>query len=132
MRWLDWGPKIPMEYLALIRIALGLAFLTNGVQKVLTGYLGSGAALTTYVQGQLRGPFTDPLYRSFLQGVLLPNADAFAPQLVVAELAVGLALVLGLGTRLAALGAELHVESQLGRGTTVRGRLPLAALEMVE
>jgi thiosulfate dehydrogenase [quinone] large subunit len=105
MRWLDWGPKIPMEYLALIRIMLGLAFLSNGLQKVLTGYLGSGAALTTYVEGQLRGPFTDPLYRSFLQGVLLPNADAFAPLLVVAELLVGLGLVLGLGTRLAAVGA---------------------------
>src|SRR5207249_11011167 len=38
----------------------------------------------------------------------------------------------GMADRLAALGAELHVESQLGRGTTVRGRLPLAALEMVE
>src|SRR4051812_28396223 len=105
MRWLAWGPKVPMEYLAIIRIMLGLCFISNGLQKLLTGYLGSGAALTTYVQGQLRGPFTDPLYRSFLQGVLLPSADSFAPLLVVAELAVGLGLVLGLGTRLAAVGA---------------------------
>jgi len=37
--------------------------------------------------------------------VLLPNADAFAVLLVLAELAVGLGLVLGLGTRLAAAGA---------------------------
>ncbi|HZU05966.1 MAG TPA: DoxX family protein [Chloroflexota bacterium] len=105
MRWLDWGPKIPMEYLALIRITLGLCFLTNVVNQIGQGYLTSGEPLTRYLEGLLREPFTDPLYRSFLQGVVLPNAALFAQLVVWGELAVGVLLVLGLATRLAAAGA---------------------------
>ena len=35
----------------------------------------------------------------------------------------------GMADRLAALGGELHVDSAPGKGTTVTGRLPLAASE---
>ncbi len=97
-----WTAKIPMEYFALIRIALGLNFLGHALTKLSLGYLTGGEALTRYVEGQLRSPFVDPPYRAFLQGVLLPNAGAFAVVIVLAELVVGAGLILGLGTRLVA------------------------------
>jgi uncharacterized membrane protein YphA (DoxX/SURF4 family) len=105
MRWLDWGPKIPMEYLALLRITLGLAFLTNAVDKLRVGYLVSPEPLVRVLEGWLRTPFPDPLYRTFLQGVVLPNAGTFALLVLLGEVVVGVLLVLGLGTRLAAAGA---------------------------
>jgi thiosulfate dehydrogenase [quinone] large subunit len=102
MRWLDWGPKIPMEYLALIRITLGLCFLTNALDQIRQGYLAGGEPLVRFLEGMLRTPFTDPLYRGFLQGAVMPNAATFAALVAWANLLVGLLLVLGLGTRLAA------------------------------
>ena len=37
----------------------------------------------------------------------------------------------GMADRLAALGGELRVDSELGGGTIVRGRLPMRARELV-
>jgi uncharacterized membrane protein YphA (DoxX/SURF4 family) len=44
-------------------------------------------------------------YRSFLNAVVLPHAATFGTLVVIAEIYVGIALVLGLTTRLAALVA---------------------------
>ena len=117
MRWLDWGPKVPLEYFALIRIALGLNFLGHALNKLGLGYLTDGAALTTYLSGQLRSPFVDPPYRAFLEGVVVPNTAVFAPLILLTELVVGLGLTLGLGTRLvAALGLFLGLNYWLAGG----------------
>jgi thiosulfate dehydrogenase (quinone) large subunit len=102
VRWLAWGPKVPMEYFALIRIALGLNFMGHALTKIGLGYLASGDPLASYLENALRSPFVDAPYRAFLQSVVLPNAATFAPLLVVTELVVGLGLILGLGTRLVA------------------------------
>jgi thiosulfate dehydrogenase [quinone] large subunit len=104
MRWLDFGLKIPMEYFALIRIALGLCFLTNAIEHLRSGYL-TGEGLSRYIEAALRSPFPDPVYRGFLQDVVMPNAPLFGNLLVWGEWAVALLLILGLGTRLAAAGA---------------------------
>ncbi len=89
MRWLDWGTKVPMEYFALIRIALGLNFMGHALTKLGLGYLSSGDALVRYVEGQLRSPFVNAPYRAFVEGVVLPNAPTFAALIVLAELVVG-------------------------------------------
>lgn len=117
VRLLDWGPKVPMEYFALIRIALGLNFMGHALNKIGLGYLASGQALTRYLEGQLRTPFTDAPYRAFLEALVLPNADTFAVLLVLAEIAVGLGLILGLATRAAAaLGLFLGLNYWLAGG----------------
>ena len=102
MRWLAWGPKVPLEYFALLRIALGLNFMGHGLAKIGLGYLAGGDPLASYLENALRSPFVDAPYRAFLQGVVLPNAALFAPIITVTELVVGLGLILGLGTRLVA------------------------------
>ena len=120
MRWLDWGTKIPMEYFALIRIALGFAFLGHAITKLSAGYLTSGEPLARYLQGQLRSPFVDAPYRAFLEGVVVPNVGTFAPLIALTEMVVGIGLILGLGTRVvAALGLFLGVNYWLAGG--VRG-----------
>jgi uncharacterized membrane protein YphA (DoxX/SURF4 family) len=102
MRWLDWGTKVPMEYFALIRIALGLNFTGHALTKFGQGYLSSGEPLARYIQNQLRSPFVDAPYRAFLEGVVVPNASFFATCITLTELVVGICLILGLATRAAA------------------------------
>ncbi len=117
MRLLDWGPKVPMEYFALIRIALGLNFLGHAFNKLGLGYLTSGEALAQYLERQLRSPLVDAPYRAFLEGIVVPNAHSFAVFIVLAELVVGIGLILGLGTRaVAALGLFLGVNYWLAGG----------------
>ena len=48
---------------------------------------------------------TSGLYRSFLESLVAPNADLFANFAMIGELAVGVSLFLGLGTRLGVAGA---------------------------
>ncbi|HLH26594.1 MAG TPA: TQO small subunit DoxD [Chloroflexota bacterium] len=107
MRWLNQGLRIPLEYFAILRITVGLGFLLYAANSVAQGWLRDGAGLSRYVDGLLRTPFPDPVFRAFLQGVVLPNAGVFAVLVTLANALVGLLLVLGLGTRLAAAAALL-------------------------
>src|SRR5437660_9851906 len=85
MRWLDWGPKVPMEYFALIRIALGLNFLGHALTKIGLGYLASGDVLARYLEGPLRSPFLDPPYRMFLEGAVVHNSATFSVLITLTE-----------------------------------------------
>jgi thiosulfate dehydrogenase [quinone] large subunit len=117
VRWLDWGPKVPMEYFALIRIALGLNFLGHALTKIGLGYLASGDVLARYLEGPLRSPFLDPPYRLVLEGVVVPNSATFSVLITLTEVVVGLGLILGLGTRLvAALALFLGLNYWLSGG----------------
>jgi uncharacterized membrane protein YphA (DoxX/SURF4 family) len=48
-----------------------------------------------------------PFWRAFLESTVAPHAAAFAWLIAVGEIAVGIALVLGLWTRAAAVGGAL-------------------------
>lgn len=99
-----------------LRIFMGLVFLSNGLAKAVGvavydwGFISfnlitldaaraiaTGAALATYIA---------PL-GALYQGVILPNWAVFGPFLTVVELAIGLGLLVGLATRLAAVGGLL-------------------------
>jgi thiosulfate dehydrogenase (quinone) large subunit len=99
--------------LVLLRMYLGVIFLVAAVPK-LRGDFTPG--LTRFLENVAleKG---HPFYQEFVRMVVLPNAELFAGVVQAGELIVGVTLVLGLGTRLAAAGAiVLTVNYMLAKG----------------
>jgi len=129
--WLAQLPKSSLGWLAFIRIAVGLAMLSNGINKLgvkveggppAANWLTTAAPLKGILEGATKSPAVDPLYRSFLEAVALPNVEVFAALVTFGELLVGLSLTLGLLTRLGGVGgAFLHLNYMLMKGLPTHG-----------
>ncbi len=91
--------------LTTLRIALGVFFVFEAVNKL--GWLADGGILTAQLQEWLRNAL--PSNRWYLETVALPGAPIFARLVVAGELALGLALILGVWIRVAALVGFLMV-----------------------
>ena len=83
--------------IVLLRIYTGLFFAWNGFGKISRGSFADG--MEGFLNGQLQNSFD--FYRPFIETVVLPNKTLFAALVAWGELAVGLALVVGLATRYA-------------------------------
>jgi thiosulfate dehydrogenase [quinone] large subunit len=94
----------------ILRIYTGWQWLTAGWEKVQDPtWIGaqSGTAITGFVNGALAKmtgahPSVQAWYGSFLQNFVLPNAAAFSVVVAIGELLVGIALILGIFTGIAA------------------------------
>lgn len=95
-----------------IRLYVGWQWLSAGWGK-LTGSESSwvgpaaGKAMTGFVQGALKAtagphPSVQPYYAWFLQHLVLPNAGAWSYAITFGEILVGLGLIVGLFTGIAA------------------------------
>jgi len=103
---------------ALVRIATGILFGALGLEKVLGDFVRGGFAKGLPGMSSHSWPF----WRSFLQSMVAPRASAFAWVVAGAEVALGIALVLGLWTRAASIaGALLMVVILLGQSYTPGG-----------
>lgn len=95
--------------LTLVRVLCGSFWLymaVRGVPKLNPDWPESG--ILAWLEPAARGnPY--PWYQVFLEQVVLPNHRAFAFLVAGGELAVGAALLVGLCTRLAALGGLLLI-----------------------
>src|SRR5687768_16765047 len=87
--------------LALVRIVLGVLLLVSAVNKLGTGWMANGEAMTQSVQQNL--PKSEAFYRPFLEGTVLPNATLFSQLVTLGEVAAGVSLLLGLLTRVGAV-----------------------------
>lgn len=104
------APHAPPTFLVLLlRVYLGAVFLVSGALKLASGDFAS--RMTRFLETVIgaSGEDVDPglptgfsWYRPFLEEVVIPNAELFASLVMAAEFAAGVALVLGVGTRLAA------------------------------
>ena len=100
-----------------IRLYVGYAWLKAGWGKVQSeAWTGenAGAALTGFVNGALaksqEGADVSGWYATFLENTILPNAKLFSIVVAYGELLVGLGLVFGLLTGIAAFfGAFMNV-----------------------
>lgn len=108
----------------LVRLYLGYQWLNSGWHKLSadawTG-ANSGAAIQGFVQGALAkaeaGKDVTGWYASFLEHVVLPNAKLFAHMVAFGEVLVGLGLILGLLTGIAAFFGGVMNASFLFAGT---------------
>jgi uncharacterized membrane protein YphA (DoxX/SURF4 family) len=96
-------PKTPLYWLALLRIMIGLLFLTTWLNNLIEGlYTPDGLVrLFTEVYPQSDNPLS--FYAAFINNVILPVRTVFAPFQLVAELMLGLALLVGFLTPLFSL-----------------------------
>ncbi len=91
-----------------IRMDVGAQWLLAGWEKIVTpGWGTSGKALAGFVAGALakssgENPAVQGWYASFLQHYVLPNAGLFSFLVTWGEFAVGLAILLGILTGIAA------------------------------
>jgi len=104
-----------MNGMAWVRILVGAVWLNGALEKILNpGFPRQFAASLDAGGFVSQAP---PFFRSFMQNTIIPDAELFAQFMRVGELALGIALVLGLFTNLAAVGSmALSVVILLSQG----------------
>jgi len=110
------GQRLMAGAFTALRVFMGLVFLSNGLAKATDvgnydwGFISFNLITSGTAQaiagGAAAQTYLTPL-AAFYQGVVLPNWAFFGPFLTVVEIAIGLGLLLGVATRLAAVGGLL-------------------------
>ena len=90
----------------LVRLYMVSVFLPAGWEKITSGkwLFGDGSPILGLVNGAIANTDTPSWYASFLQNIVVPNAGLFATLVALGEFAVGLGLLVGLLTGIAAFG----------------------------
>lgn len=102
--------------IVVLRVYTGLFFIWNGFGKVSRDNFADG--MEGFLNAQLANSFS--FYRPFIESVVLPNKTVFAAMVAWGELAVGLAMLVGLATRYAAAaGAILVLNFWFAKGAPV-------------
>ena len=101
--------------LAFVRIFIGVFFLFQGLSKI--RWFTDSGILFNQLNGWL--VIAAPAARWFLQTVCIPGVPVFARLVPLGELSAGVALVLGVRTRLAAALASVMVISFLVASSSV-------------
>lgn len=92
-----------MNGMVWVRLLLGAVWLNGALEKILNGDFPRQFSTSLEAGGYISQA---PLwFQSFMQDAVLPNAELFANLTRIQELALGLGLLLGLLTNLAALGS---------------------------
>ncbi len=91
-----------MNGMAWVRVLVGAVWLNGAVEKLLNP--GFPQQFATSLQAGGFVSQAPPFFRAFMQATVVPNAEIFAQLMRLGELALGVALILGLLTNLAALG----------------------------
>lgn len=114
----DTARSVYAKGFAALRIFTGLVWLSNGLAKLFNvgmvdlGFFNGNLITLDVARGIATGAAgrtrIAPL-GAFYRDVVLPHWEVFGRFLTVAELAVGLGLVFGVASRLAALGAILLI-----------------------
>lgn len=105
-----------MNGMALVRIVIGAVWLNGGVEKLLNPEFPQQFAQSLEV-----GAFVSQapaFFQNFMQSTVVPNAETFAQVVRISELVLGVALILGLLTNLAAIGSVfLSLTIMLSQGS---------------
>ena len=98
-----------------VRILIGALWLNGALEKLLNPHFPLQFATSLQAGGFVSQ--APPFFQEFMRGVVVPNAHLFAQLMRAGELALGIALIVGLLTNLAALGSVgLSVVIMLSQG----------------
>jgi thiosulfate dehydrogenase [quinone] large subunit len=133
LQWLARSKVMAVAWTAM-RIWLGIMWIQAGTSKLWgaenPAFLHHGGAGVAGFATHGTAAYT--WWHSFLTGFVVPNAGWIAVLVAVAEFAIGVALVLGLFTRLAALGSLVLLFTYVMSGTaSVCGFYALFALVLL-
>jgi len=112
-----------------VRILVGALWLNGGVEKLLNPDFPRQFADSLAVGGFVSQ--APPFFRGFMQETVVPNAELFAQLMRAGELTLGIALILGFLTNLAAVGSVALSVAILLSGGGVRLGTGLGAPELV-
>ncbi|MFD1017971.1 DoxX family protein [Thalassobacillus hwangdonensis] len=121
--------KIAAGILTVLRFYIGYAWLTAGWGKITGGFDAGG-----YLQGAVAKaggdhPAVQGWWANFLEGVAIPNADAFTFLVMWGEFLVGLALILGIFTNFAAvMGLTMNFAFLLSGTTSTNPQMVLLTI----
>ncbi len=118
-----------MNGMVWVRILVGALWLNGGVEKLLNPNFPRQFADTLEVGGFVSQ--APPFFRGFMQSTVVPNAELFAQLVRAGELTVGIALILGFLTNLAAVGSVALSIPILLSGGGVRLGTGLGAPEFI-
>ena len=101
----DKAPKISLSYLALLRMMIGLMFITTWFSNMLKGFYTPDGLLNffTNVFPQSANPLT--WYAVFIEDVVLPIRHIFAPFQLITEVGMGITLLFGFFTQFSSIAA---------------------------
>jgi thiosulfate dehydrogenase (quinone) large subunit len=86
-----------------VRVLIGAVWLNGGLEKMLNpGFPGQFAASLQAGGFVSQAP---PFFQGFMNGYVVPNAELFAQFMRLGELMLGIALIFGVLTNLAAIGS---------------------------
>ncbi len=98
-----------------VRVLIGAVWLNGGIEKLLNPDFPRQFADSLAAGGFVSQ--APPFFQGFMRGTVVPNAELFAQLMRAGELTLGIALILGLLTNLAAVGsAVLSVMILLSQG----------------
>jgi thiosulfate dehydrogenase [quinone] large subunit len=98
-----------------VRVLIGAVWLNGAVEKLLNPEFPQQFATSLKAGGFVSQ--APPFFRAFMQGTVVPNAELFAQLMRAGELALGVALILGLLTNLVAVGSVgLSIVIMLSQG----------------
>jgi thiosulfate dehydrogenase (quinone) large subunit len=138
-RFIFADPRLAPVWLVL-RVLVGVQWLMSGWEKLSGGAWGgasSGKAITAFLNGALAKtggdmPDVSGWYASFVRSVALPGAELFSYLVTFGELAIGIALILGLFTGLVAFfGAFLNMNFLLAGSLSTNPLLLASAVMLV-
>lgn len=107
---------VSRSLLVILRVHLGVILLITDAGKMLRGNAPFSAEMLSFLQGYVMRNASAP-YQHFLQQLVIPHATLFSYLVMVGELAAGLSLLLGLGTRAGAtIAMFLFLNYMLAKG----------------
>ena len=109
-----------MKGMVWVQILVGAVWLNGALEKLLNPHFPKQFAQSLKVGGFVSQ--APPFFRAFMEGIVAPNAETFAQIVRLVELSLGIALLLGLLTNLAALGSiALSLVIMLSQGGVAFG-----------
>jgi uncharacterized membrane protein YphA (DoxX/SURF4 family) len=101
--------RIPLVWIALLRILLGILFLTTWYSNLSKGFYTPDGLIDFFVNvfPQSENPLA--WYAAFINGIILPIRGFFAPFQLVSEFLIGLFLLLGLFTPLTSFAGIIFI-----------------------
>ena len=92
-----------MNGMVWVRVLVGAVWLNGGVEKLLNADFPRQFAASLQAGGFVSQ--APPFFQDFMKGYVVPNAELFAQLMRAGELTLGIALIVGLLTNLAAIGS---------------------------
>ena len=86
-----------------VRVLVGAVWLNGGLEKLLNPEFPGQFAASLQAGGFVSQ--APPFFQDFMQGYVVPNAELFAQLMRAGELTLGIAIIIGLLTNLAAIGS---------------------------